>query len=206
MTEDTTVTVWTEDALVASDIGKVSHHRVQRVVLLLHIVQVACVSLDVVAAEDSLEQQERIEIFVFPRGGIIKDTDIRVNHLVISDEEQCRNINGLFFVGLWLVSSPRKCVEMLLGQVNKLLMIDSASADDDNVLAKVVSFMKINYHVALYFIDIIDITKDRLPHHVLSENIIVHVLHECFHVIVIGSLKLLPDSILLHLKVIVIIV
>jgi hypothetical protein len=82
----TAVTVGAVDALVAGDIGQIANHRVQRVVLLLHIVQVACISLDIVAAEDSLEDKEWIEIFTLPRGGVIKHTDIGIDHLIISDK------------------------------------------------------------------------------------------------------------------------
>lgn len=40
----------------------------------------------------------------------------------------------------------------------------------------------------------------------LSENIIVNVLHQGLHVIVICGFKLLPDRVLFHLDVIVVVV
>ena len=95
-------------------------------------------------------------------------------------------------------------MEVLLHQVDQLLMLDGASAHNHDVLAKVVRRPKINDHVSLYLIDIIDVAKDGLSHHVLPVNIIVHVLHESLHVIVIRGLKLLPDRVLLHLHVVVI--
>ena len=66
MSENTAVTVRTEDAFVTSDIRKVANHGMHRVVLLLHIVQMACIPLNIVAAENSLEQQEGIEILMLP--------------------------------------------------------------------------------------------------------------------------------------------
>ena len=66
MSENTAVTVRTEDAFVTSDIRKVANHGMHGVVLLLHIVQMACIPLNIVAAENSLEQQEGIEILMFP--------------------------------------------------------------------------------------------------------------------------------------------
>jgi hypothetical protein len=84
--KNTAVTVWTVDALVAGDIGQVTDHSMQGIVLLLHIVQVACVSLDIVAAEDPLEHQERVEVFTLPRGSVIKYTNIGIDHLIISNK------------------------------------------------------------------------------------------------------------------------
>ena len=71
----------------------------------------------------------------------------------------------------------RKIVEVLLNEVNELLMINCTSAYNDDILAKVVRLMKINDHITFYLIDVIDISKDGLSHHVLSVYIIVHVLH-----------------------------
>ena len=68
-------------------------------------------------------------------------------------------------------------MEVLLSQVNKLLMANTASAYNDHILAKVVRLMKINDLITFYLIDVIDISKDGLSHHVLSVNIIVNVLH-----------------------------
>ena len=68
-------------------------------------------------------------------------------------------------------------MEVLLSQVNKLLMANTACAYNDHILAKVVRLMKINDHITFYLIDVIDISEDGLSHHVLSVYIIVHVLH-----------------------------
>jgi hypothetical protein len=87
-------------------------------------------------------------------------------------------------------------VEVLLSQVHQLLMIDTTSPHNDDIVAKVVSPMKINDHITFYLIDVIDISKDGLSHHVLSVNIIVNVLHQSLHVVVIGGFQLLPDSVL----------
>ena len=68
-------------------------------------------------------------------------------------------------------------MKVLLCQVNELLMTDSTSAYDDDILAKVVRLVKINDLITFYLIDVIDISKDGLSHHVFSVNIIVNVLH-----------------------------
>jgi hypothetical protein len=65
-------------------------------VLLLAIVEMLGVSVDRVISEYSLHQQEPVEIRVFPAWCIIEDTDRRVDHFVISDEEQSRVIDRFF--------------------------------------------------------------------------------------------------------------
>jgi|LauGreDrversion4_2_1035121.scaffolds.fasta_scaffold306288_2 hypothetical protein len=68
-------------------------------------------------------------------------------------------------------------MKVLLSQVNKLLMTNTAGAYNDDILAKVVRLVKINDLITFYLIDVIDISKDGLSHHVFSVNIIVNVLH-----------------------------
>jgi len=49
-------------------------------------------------------------------------------------------------------------VKVLLSQVNELLMTDSTSAYNDDILTKVVRLVKINDHITFYLIDVIDIS------------------------------------------------
>lgn len=95
---------------------------------------------------------------------------------------------------------------MLLNQVNELLMAHTTSTDNADVFSEIVSLEEVNDHIAVDLIDVIDVTKDGLAHHVLSENVIIDVLHQSFHVVVIGSFQLLPDGVFLHLEVIVVVV
>lgn len=85
-------------------------------------------------------------------------------------------------------------------------MADGTSTNNYHVLTEVVGLIEIDNHVTVDLIDVIDVSEDGLAHHVLSEDVIVDVLHQSLHVIVIGRLQFLPDGVLLHLEVIVIIV
>lgn len=95
---------------------------------------------------------------------------------------------------------------MLLSQVNKLLVINGACANNNYILTEVVGLVEVYDHITLNLINIVNISKDGLSHHVLPVNVIIHVLHESLHMIVVGCLKFLPDSVLFHLKVIVVVV
>ena len=56
-------------------------------------------------------------------------------------------------------------------------MINLASTADYNVLSKVVWRMKINNHVSIDLVDVIDLSQDRLTHHVVFVDVIVNTLH-----------------------------
>jgi len=45
------------------------------VVLLLHIIQVLSIFIDSEVAEDTLHQQERVEVFMVPAWRIVKNAD-----------------------------------------------------------------------------------------------------------------------------------
>ena len=49
-------------------------------------------------------------------------------------------------------------MKVLLSQVNKLLMTNTAGAYNDDILAKVVRLVKINDLITFYLIDVIDIS------------------------------------------------
>jgi hypothetical protein len=45
------------------------------VVLFLHIVQMFTILINLVVTENSLQQQERVKVFVMPARGVIEDTN-----------------------------------------------------------------------------------------------------------------------------------
>lgn len=93
--KDAAVAVWAVQALSTSDIDQVTEQRVHRVVLLAHIVQVRAVLIDLVAAHHSLQEQERVEVFVFPARCIKEHTNGGVHHLIVTDHEKTRIENSL---------------------------------------------------------------------------------------------------------------
>ena len=88
-------------------IWELSEHCLEGVVLFGNIVQVLGVVLDVVVAKDVLEKLEGMEVWVGIAWGIIEDSDVGVDHLVISGEEKSWGIDGSLGVvdlsrsGLW---------------------------------------------------------------------------------------------------------
>lgn len=67
--------------------------------------------------------------------------------------------------------------EILFTQVNQHLMFYLASADDDHVLTEVICCMVINNHIASDLVDVVNVTQDRLAHHVFSVYVVVDILH-----------------------------
>ena len=65
--------------------------------------------------------------------------------------------------------------------------------------------MEVNDHIAINLANIVDITKDRLAHHVLSVDVKVDILHKRFLRVLICRFQLLPDRVLLQLKMIIVI-
>lgn len=158
MTEDTTVTVRTVDALVSCNINQITKHSVHAVVLLLDIIKVLSISIKGVATKDSLQKKESIEVRVFPIRSIIEYSYIGVDHLIISDEEQCWDVD-------WFVSVVNRfgiplgdSLEVLVNQVNKLIVIDIASSHYDHIVSEVISRMEVDYHIPIYLIDVIYIS------------------------------------------------
>ena len=114
VTEDTAIAVRTVQALSSGNIDELTKESMHGVVLLLHIVDVLSVHVNLVVAEDSLQQQETVEVFVFPAWSIIEDTDRRVDHLIVTDHEQTRVEDGLLQVVDWAVRAAGQVREVLL--------------------------------------------------------------------------------------------
>jgi len=77
----------------------------------------------------------------------------------------------------WLRILPLNITKILFTKVNQHLVLDLASSDNNHVLAEVISRMEVNNHVASDAVDIINVTQDRLAHHVLSVNVVVDIFH-----------------------------
>lgn len=84
-------------------------------------------------------------------------------------------------------------------------MINISRAHDDNILSIVVRLMKIDHHIPVNLVNIVDISKDWLTHHMSLENVVVDTFHQCFHVVLICGKQLLPNCVLLLLQMIVIV-
>ena len=82
-------------------------------------------------------------------------------------------------------------------------MFNVSSPDNNQILSVIHPVVKLHNHISRYLINVFNNTKNRQPHHMVSVNIKVDILHQCFKSIVICGLELLPDRVFLHLHVIV---
>jgi hypothetical protein len=69
---------------------------------------------------------------------------------------------------------------MLLSQVYKLLMLNCTSTYNDHVFGIVVGSVEIHNHVSVNLADVVDVAQNRLSHHMLTVNVVVHVFHQSF--------------------------
>ena len=88
---------------------------------------------------------------------------------------------------------------MLLDQVHKLLMLDCSRAYNDHVFTKIIASVEVSDHFAVNLPDVVDVSENRLAHHVISVAIKVHVFHQGFFRVLISCFELLPDSVFLEL-------
>jgi hypothetical protein len=56
-------------------------------------------------------------------------------------------------------------------------VVNLASADNHHVFTEVVGSVEVNNHVSVNLPDVIDIPKNWLAHHVISEAVVVHIFH-----------------------------
>lgn len=140
-----------------------------------------------------------------PAGRIIEHTNARIDHLIVSNEQKTRVKNCLLQTLDRSVRLASHLTEVLLRQVDQHLVLDVTSAHDDHILAVIVSRVVINHHVSVDLPNVVNISQDGLAHHMVPENVIVNVLHQCFLTVLVHALKLLPNGVLFHLEVVVII-
>jgi hypothetical protein len=84
-------------------------------------------------------------------------------------------------------------------------MVYVSSAHNDYVLSEVVPLMEVNHHVPVDLVDVVYVSQNGLAHHVLSVDVVIHVLHERLHEVFVGCQELLPDGLLLVLQVVVVV-
>ena len=84
-------------------------------------------------------------------------------------------------------------------------MVYVTRAYNNHVISEVVGLVEVKDHVSVDLVNVIDVTKDRLAHHMLPVDVIVHVLHQSLHEVVVCCQQFLPYCIFLHLQVVLII-
>jgi len=101
--------------------------------------------------------------------GIVEDTDVRVDHLIISDEEDGWDVDSFFSVlsrhtgGLW------EGREGGVNGFNNLLVRNVSGSDDDHIVSVVVGGVEVSQVINTDGAGKISISLDWLSQHVLSE-------------------------------------
>ena len=140
-----------------------------------------------------------------PAWCIVKHAHTRVDHFVVTNHQQARVKNSLIYVKQWLVGFTGYVCEEFFSKVNQLLVLNRACPNNHHVLAEVVCRVKVDNHVTINRPDVINIAKDRLAHHMLSEDVVVDIFHKCLFRVLVSFLKLLPNCVFFHLQVVVIV-
>jgi len=91
---------------------------------------------------------------------------------------------------------------MLFRKVNQHLVLYIPCSNNNHIFAKVHSLVILDDHVSGNFIDVVNFSKNRKPHHVVSINIEVHIFHESLKVVVVSRLQFLPNCLFLSLNVV----
>ena len=84
-------------------------------------------------------------------------------------------------------------------------MVNVTRAYNNHVISEVVGLVEVKNHVSVDLVNVIDVSKDRLTHHMLSVDVIVDVFHQSLHEVVVCRQQFLPYCIFFHLQVVLII-
>lgn len=132
--------------------------------------------------------------------GIVEDTDVGVDHLIISDVEDGWDIDGFLSVlsrhtgGFWEGS------EGSLNSLYNLLVGNVTGSDDNHVVSVVVGGVEVSQLVNTDSAGKISISLDWLSEHVLSERVEMSVFKSGLNISVVVVFVLHADFILDELK------
>jgi hypothetical protein len=164
------------------------------------VVEVLGVLVDSVRSEHVLQEEETVVVLVLDTWSVVEDSNVRVVHLVISDEEDGWDIDGLLGVLGWSNSVLWERSKVLLNGVNDGVVGHITGGDDDHVVTVVVGSVVVSEVIHSQGAGEISITLDWLSKHVLSERIEVSVFKSGLLEPIVVVLMLHADLILDELK------
>ena len=180
------------------NIGQVTEESVGRVILLLNVVEMLSVLVNSVGSKDVFEKKECVVVLVLDGGGIVEDTDVRVVHLVITDEEEGWGVNSLVGVGLDASGGLGNVAEGLVDLVDELLVVDVAGTDDNEVVTEVVGSLELTEVINTQVGEQVSVSLNGLAELMVTVGVVVAVLeggvlHVLAGVLVVSSDFLLED-------------
>jgi len=101
VTEETTVRVGHVVGISSGNVWQVTEKSVHGVVLFVDIIEMFSVLINSVSTEHVLHEGESEEILVSDAWSIIEDTNVRVDHLIISDHEKSWDVDWSLGVLGW---------------------------------------------------------------------------------------------------------
>lgn len=196
-TEETSVGVRSVDGLVNGQVGKGTQVLMHSVVLSFRGVKVSTsVSVLSVFTHDSLEGKECVVVLIVPTGGFEEDTDVTVGQFIVTHGENGRSEARLVSVSGF--NSSRSLVgeatEELFSELNKLLVLNITSTNNNDVRTDVVGSVVFLNHILGDDTDVFSNTENRLTHHVVSVTGVVNRFNSSFHLILLGFKALSVDS------------
>lgn len=200
VSENTAVGVSQVVGISSGNIWKGTQESVHRVVLLVDIVEMLGVLVNSVAAEHVLEEQEAVVVLILDAWGIVEDTNVRVDHLIISDEQKSWDVDWLLGVQSWDIGGLWKGGESVLNGIDDLVVGNVTSSNNDDVVTIVVGGVVVSDVIGTEGLSQISVTLDWLTEHVLSVGVEVDVLEGSFNISIVVVLVFHADLILDELE------
>jgi len=196
VSEDTGVGVGEVVGIGSGHIDEFSEEGVHRVVLLLDVVEVLGVLVNSVGTEHVFEQKETVVVGVLDRRGIVEDTSVGVDHLVVTDEHQGGGSEGLVGVHGLGNSGLGDLSEGLVDLVNERVVVDTTSSNNHNVVTEVVGSSVASECVGIDAVQLVGFSLDGLSEHVVSVGVEMHVFEGSFLVVSRGGFVLSSNFLL----------
>ena len=200
VTEKTTVRVSHVVSVSSSNVNQVTEKGVHGVVLFVDIIEMFSVLVDSISTEHVLHELESEVILVFDTWSIIEDTNVGVDHLIISNHEKSWDVDWCLGVLCWDGGLEWEGREVLFNGVNNLGMVNITGGNDDDVLTNVVSSVVVSEVIGTKGLGKISISFDWLSHHVLSVGVEVGVLKSGLRISVMVILVFLANLFLKEFK------
>lgn len=134
------------------------------------------VLLDVEVTKDVLEEEEAVVVGVSESWRVVEDSNIRVNHFVVTDEKERRSIDCSLAVGLFYVSSLCDSSKVLVDSIHKGIVVDGSSSNNDEVVTEIVGGLEVGEVIRCEALEFIRVTLDWLSEHMVTEGVEVSIL------------------------------
>jgi len=195
VSENTAVGVSHIVGIGSGNIWKGTEESVHRVVLLVDIIEMLSMFVDSVFAEHVLEEQETVVIFILDTWSIVEDTNVGVDHFIVSDEKKSWDVNWLLGVQSWDVGGLWKGGESVLNGIDDLVVGYVTCSNNDDVVTVVVGSMVVSEVISSKSLVQISITLDWLTEHMFSEGVEMDVFEGGFNISIVVVLVFHADLI-----------